>query len=76
MELSVQYDAWQYILVWLEENSSNFSKDKLTNFIDLLGMLIPRNRQEIVGKSNDEVEKDYQYYIDLSYRAKKLIENI
>jgi len=74
MEFSVRHELWPDVICWLEENCSNIPMNRIENFIKILGILLPRNRRNIIGIPHAEVEKDYQHYVNLASRAKQLIE--
>ena len=74
MELSDQYELWPDVIGWLEDNWPNIPKGRIKNFIEHLGILLPRNRRNTIGIPPNEVESDYQHFVDLASRAKQLIE--
>lgn len=73
-ELSGGYDQWEGILDWLEARPVVISPGHLKLFIDNLEILPPRNRRSVVGKTIQEIDKDYDFFKGLSKRAKLLSE--
>jgi len=73
LELSNQHESWLLVIEWLESKYSRYSKESITSFIYQLGVRHPTNRRDPLGKSPDEVEEDYQHFVDLAERANCLV---
>ena len=73
-DLSIEHDRWPDILDWLETNSVDFSKPKVSLFLNNLEILHVVNRRPIVGKDAQTIEMDYLHFQQLAQRAENLME--
>ena len=73
LEFKDRYDLWSQLLDWIESNLSMIPPDNLRSFLSTLTILNSRNRKDILGKHYLEIQKDHDYFIQLSERAKRLI---
>jgi hypothetical protein len=72
-ELSSEYEQWPDILDWLVANFATISAMQTKLFIENLEILHTRNRRPIVGKTVEEIDKDYRFFMSLAQRARGLI---
>jgi len=72
-ELSKEYEKWTDVLDWLENNSATLSTSHLKLFVNNLEILHVMNRRPIIGKITKDIELDYEFFISLTKRAKRLI---
>ena len=73
LELSGKHETWNEVVEYLEANKGQFAFDKVDTFIKQLTILNPVNRRPVMNKHYTEVEKDYEFFRDLSERARRLL---
>ena len=73
LELSEKYETWADVVEYLEANQARLDADKIAIFLERMNVLNPSNRRSSLNKHYTEVEKDYQYFRDLSERARRLL---
>ncbi len=73
-ELSNDFECWPKILDWLEADSAIYSKSQIGLFVKNFEVLNVWNRRPINGKSPQEIDEDYHFFLTLAQRAGKLTE--
>ncbi len=72
-DLSPEYESWPEVLEWLELKHGSLAKDAVASFIRSLSVLVAANRRPTLGKHYVEVIADYNHFLELAERARKLI---
>jgi hypothetical protein len=71
-DLSSEYEKWPEVLYWLESNHGELPIDTVGLFICSLSVLTPMNRRPTLGKEYNEVMADYDHFLKLAERARRL----
>jgi len=71
-ELSKDFERWPIILDWLETNKTILSSEQISLFFKCLEIFHIMNRRAIVGKSSHKIDEDYQFFKQLTERARHI----